>query len=98
MVRESLAVKPSSNTPKILLNCTVEVDGLESEWSYLKQFGFIHPRELEGCVSDDDELFHQVYQYLVPNGPLSYKPPILNSSLTVIPPKRQKMRSAGSKS
>ncbi|KAH7234450.1 hypothetical protein B0J15DRAFT_538878 [Fusarium solani] len=44
----------------ILLNCTVEVDGLESEWSYLKQFGFIHPRELEGCVSDDDELFHQL--------------------------------------
>ncbi|KAJ3456205.1 hypothetical protein MRS44_016228 [Fusarium solani] len=35
------------------------VHGLESEWSYLKQFGFIHPRELEGCVSDDDELFHQ---------------------------------------
>ncbi|RMJ09508.1 hypothetical protein CDV36_010849 [Fusarium kuroshium] len=49
-------------------NCAFEVDDYESEWSYHKKFDFIHARELEGCISNDDELFRQAYKHLIPNG------------------------------
>ncbi|KAH6984008.1 S-adenosyl-L-methionine-dependent methyltransferase [Ilyonectria destructans] len=49
-------------------NCTFEVDDFESEWLYHKPFDFIHARELEGCIANDDQLFQQAFQHLVSGG------------------------------
>lgn len=35
---------------------------------YQKQFDFIHARELEGCIANDDRLFQQAFKHLVPGG------------------------------
>ncbi|KAF4974214.1 hypothetical protein FZEAL_8852 [Fusarium zealandicum] len=49
-------------------NCVFEVDDFESDWPYSKPFDFIHARELEGCISDDDRLFRQAFEHLAPEG------------------------------
>ncbi|KAM5344245.1 hypothetical protein ACJ41O_012782 [Fusarium nematophilum] len=49
-------------------NCVFDVDDFESEWLYHKPFDFVHARELGGCISDDEKLFQQAFQNLVPGG------------------------------
>lgn len=44
------------------------MDDFEAEWLYHTPFDFIHARELEGCISDDNKLFRQALQHLVPGG------------------------------
>jgi hypothetical protein len=49
-------------------NCVFEVDNYESPWIFRVPFDFIHGRELEACVADDDKLFRQAYEHLKPGG------------------------------
>lgn len=49
-------------------NCVFEVDDYESPWVYQTPFDFIHGRELEGCVADEDKLFRQAFEHLKPGG------------------------------
>ncbi|KAF4459994.1 demethylmenaquinone methyltransferase [Fusarium albosuccineum] len=49
-------------------NCIFEVDDFESDWPFEEPFDFIHARELEGCIRDDDRLFRQAFQHLTPGG------------------------------
>ncbi|KAI8650637.1 hypothetical protein NCS57_01398100 [Fusarium keratoplasticum] len=49
-------------------NCVFEVDDFEAEWPYSRPFDFIHGRELEGCIADDDKLFAQAFKHLNPSG------------------------------
>jgi trans-aconitate methyltransferase len=49
-------------------NCTFEIDDFESEWLYRRPFDFIHARELEGCIADDNRLFQRAFQHLAPGG------------------------------
>ncbi|KAI5461787.1 S-adenosyl-L-methionine-dependent methyltransferase [Mariannaea sp. PMI_226] len=49
-------------------NCVFEVDDFESDWPYQRPFDFIHARELEGCIADDDRLFGQAFQHLNSGG------------------------------
>lgn len=44
------------------------MDDFEAEWLYHTPFDFIHTRELEGCISDDDRFFQQALRHLVPGG------------------------------
>lgn len=63
------SARPSTNpycrTPP---NCLFEVDDFEAEWSYSRPFDFIHGRELEGCIADDDRLFAQAFKHLNSGG------------------------------
>ncbi|KAI8648171.1 hypothetical protein NCS57_01484900 [Fusarium keratoplasticum] len=54
-------------------NCRFEVDDFEAEWLYTKPFDFIHARELEGCISDDDELFRRAFRHLTPGGYIEFQ-------------------------
>ncbi|KAH7471942.1 hypothetical protein FOMA001_g13502 [Fusarium oxysporum f. sp. matthiolae] len=54
-------------------NCTFEVDDFEAEWLYSKPFDFIHSRELEGCISDEDALFRRAFQHLKPGGYIEFQ-------------------------
>ena len=45
-----------------------EVDDFESEWLYSKPFDFIHARELEGCIANEERLFKRVLEHLSPGG------------------------------
>ncbi|KAJ4181538.1 hypothetical protein NW767_014125 [Fusarium falciforme] len=54
-------------------NCLFEVDDFEAEWLYTKPFDFIHARELEGCISDDDELFRRAFLHLAPGGYIEFQ-------------------------
>lgn len=56
---------PDYRTPP---NCVFEVDDFEAEWPYSRPFDFIHGRELEGCIADDDKLFAQAFKHLNPGG------------------------------
>ncbi|KAH6977650.1 S-adenosyl-L-methionine-dependent methyltransferase [Ilyonectria destructans] len=56
------------NLQRVLDLGTGTVDDFESEWLYRKPFDFIHARELEGCIANDDQLFQQAFQHLVPGG------------------------------
>ncbi|EFX02618.1 umta methyltransferase family protein [Grosmannia clavigera kw1407] len=49
-------------------NCAFEVDDFEEEWMFRKKFDYIHARELEGCVSNPDQLFRRAYEHLAPGG------------------------------
>ncbi|KAH8661723.1 hypothetical protein BGZ61DRAFT_368615, partial [Ilyonectria robusta] len=57
-------IQPKWTSP----NYTFEVDDFESEWLYRTPFDFIHARELEGCITNDDKLFQRAFQHLVPGG------------------------------
>ncbi|KAF4974129.1 hypothetical protein FZEAL_8939 [Fusarium zealandicum] len=52
-------IQPEWNPP----NCTFEVDDYEDEWVYRKEFDFIHARELEACVGDEDLLLQRAFQH-----------------------------------
>ncbi|KAJ4316288.1 hypothetical protein N0V84_007933 [Fusarium piperis] len=54
-------------------NCTFEVDDYEAEWLYSRPFDFIHARELEGCISDEDALFRRVFEHLKPGGYIEFQ-------------------------
>ncbi|KAF5680060.1 TAM domain-containing protein [Fusarium heterosporum] len=49
-------------------NCIFEVDDFEAEWLYHTPFDFIHARELQGCISNDDQFFKQALKHLAPGG------------------------------
>ncbi|KAL1876134.1 hypothetical protein Plec18167_005397 [Paecilomyces lecythidis] len=49
-------------------NCVFEVDDFDSDWVYHNPFDFIHGRELEGCIVDEDKLFRQAFHHLKPGG------------------------------
>ncbi|CAJ0550954.1 Ff.00g108840.m01.CDS01 [Fusarium sp. VM40] len=49
-------------------NCIFEVDDFEAEWLYHTPFDFIHARELQGCISNDDRFFKQALKHLTPGG------------------------------
>ncbi|KAH7129389.1 S-adenosyl-L-methionine-dependent methyltransferase [Dactylonectria estremocensis] len=49
-------------------NCFFEVDDFQDDWVYKKPFDFIHARELEGCIADDEKLFQQAFDSLNPGG------------------------------
>lgn len=49
-------------------NCVFEIDDFETDWVYGSKFDFIHGRELEGCVSDEDKLFAQAFKHLKSGG------------------------------
>lgn len=44
------------------------MEDFEAEWLYTKPFDFIHGRELEGCISDEDALFRRAFKHLKPGG------------------------------
>ncbi|KAJ4168286.1 hypothetical protein NW754_013620 [Fusarium falciforme] len=54
-------------------NCIFEVDDFEADWLYTKPFDFIHAREIEGCISDDDVLFRRAFQHLKPGGYIEFQ-------------------------
>lgn len=35
---------------------------------YRAQFDFIHGRELEGCIANEDQLFSRAFEHLKPGG------------------------------
>lgn len=49
-------------------NCQFEVDDFESPWLYSQPFDFIHARDLEGSVADEELLFRRVFENLKPGG------------------------------
>ncbi|KAH6953009.1 S-adenosyl-L-methionine-dependent methyltransferase [Fusarium avenaceum] len=49
-------------------NCIFEVDDFEADWLYHTPFDFIHARELQGCISNDDRFFKQALKHLTPGG------------------------------
>ncbi|KAF5026816.1 hypothetical protein F66182_1100 [Fusarium sp. NRRL 66182] len=57
-------IQPEWNPP----NCTFEVDDYEDEWLYRREFDFIHARELEACVGDEDLLLQRAFQHTRSNG------------------------------
>jgi hypothetical protein len=49
-------------------NCVFEVDDFESDWLYRKPFDYIHARELEGCIPDNDRLYEEAFKHVTPGG------------------------------
>ncbi|BDD58241.1 hypothetical protein MAP00_003532 [Monascus purpureus] len=49
-------------------NCQFEIDDYESPWLFRTPFDYIHARELEGCIADEDKLFREAFQHLKPGG------------------------------
>ena len=49
-------------------NCIFEVDDFESDWTYKRPFDYIHARELEGCIANEDLFFQRAFQHLAPDG------------------------------
>ncbi|KAM5352931.1 hypothetical protein ACJ41O_005653 [Fusarium nematophilum] len=54
-------------------NCAFEVDDFEADWLYTTPFDFIHARELEGCISDNDELCRRAFRHLAPGGYVEFQ-------------------------
>ncbi|KAE8148337.1 S-adenosyl-L-methionine-dependent methyltransferase [Aspergillus avenaceus] len=48
--------------------CSFEIDDFESDWLYNRPFDFIHARELEGCIGNDEKFFQQAFKHLAPGG------------------------------
>lgn len=61
-----------SDTNRVPPNCVFEIDDFESDWLYKNKFDFIHGRELEGCVADEERLFRQAFEHLRPGGYLEW--------------------------
>ncbi|KAL9572165.1 hypothetical protein ACKAV7_003653 [Fusarium commune] len=57
-------IQPEWNPP----NCTFEVDDYEDEWLYRTEFDFIHARELEACVGDEDLMLQRAFRHIRSNG------------------------------
>ncbi|KAL1970966.1 hypothetical protein VTN77DRAFT_2800 [Rasamsonia byssochlamydoides] len=54
--------------PWVPPNCVFEIDDFENDWLYQTKFDFIHGRELEGCVANEDRLFSQAFEHLKSGG------------------------------
>ncbi|KAL1961756.1 hypothetical protein VTN77DRAFT_1082 [Rasamsonia byssochlamydoides] len=54
--------------PWVPPNCIFEIDDFETPWLYQTAFDFIHGRELEGCVANEDRLFSQAFDHLKSGG------------------------------
>ncbi|SCO12194.1 related to TAM domain methyltransferase [Fusarium fujikuroi] len=57
-------IQPEWNPP----NCTFEVDDFEDEWLYRSEFDFVHARELEACVGDEDLMLQRAFRHIRSNG------------------------------
>ncbi|CAF3503545.1 unnamed protein product [Fusarium graminearum] len=49
-------------------NCVFEVDDFEDPWVYKRPFDYIHTRELEGCIANEDQFFERAFQNLSSGG------------------------------
>ncbi|KAH6951685.1 S-adenosyl-L-methionine-dependent methyltransferase [Fusarium avenaceum] len=49
-------------------NCAFEVDDFEDPWVYKRPFDYIHARELEGCIANEEHFFDQAFQNLTSGG------------------------------
>ncbi|QPC70860.1 hypothetical protein HYE68_001612 [Fusarium pseudograminearum] len=49
-------------------NCVFEVDDFEDPWVYKRPFDYIHARELEGCIANEDQFFGHAFQNLSSGG------------------------------
>ncbi|KAL2219325.1 S-adenosyl-L-methionine-dependent methyltransferase [Thermoascus aurantiacus ATCC 26904] len=58
----------SIQPPWVPPNCIFEIDVFENDWVYQTPFDFIHGRELEGCVADEDRLFSQAFKHIKSGG------------------------------
>ncbi|KAH7156006.1 S-adenosyl-L-methionine-dependent methyltransferase [Dactylonectria macrodidyma] len=54
-------------------NCVFEVDDFETDWLYERPFDFIHARELEGCIGNEEKLFQRAFQHLAPGGYVEFQ-------------------------
>lgn len=45
-----------------------EVDDFEDPWVYKRPFDYIHARELEGCIANEEHFFDQAFQNLTSGG------------------------------
>lgn len=51
-------------------NCSFEIDDLEKEWTWTKNFDFIHCRFMNAAFADWPAVIRQAYEYVV-NGEIS---------------------------
>ncbi|KAF5570808.1 methyltransferase like [Fusarium phyllophilum] len=49
-------------------NCVFEVDDFEDPWVYKKPFDYIHARELEGCIGNEQQFFDCAFENLNSGG------------------------------
>ncbi|KAF4979156.1 hypothetical protein FZEAL_4584 [Fusarium zealandicum] len=49
-------------------NCVFEVDDFEDQWLYKKPFDYIHARELEGCIANEERFFQQAFENIASGG------------------------------
>ncbi|KAF4340093.1 methyltransferase like [Fusarium beomiforme] len=49
-------------------NCVFEVDDFEDPWVYKKPFDYIHARELEGCIGNEQQFFDRAFENLNSGG------------------------------
>ncbi|KAF5546953.1 hypothetical protein FMEXI_5458 [Fusarium mexicanum] len=49
-------------------NCVFEVDDFEDPWVYKKPFDYIHSRELEGCIGNEQQFFDRAFENLNSGG------------------------------
>ncbi|KAJ4112519.1 hypothetical protein NW768_011686 [Fusarium equiseti] len=54
-------------------NCVFEVDDFEDPWVYKKPFDYIHARELEGCIANEEQFFQRAFENLTSGGYLEMK-------------------------
>jgi len=53
---------------RVPANCLFEVDDFEGPWVYKKPFDYIHARELEGCISNEQQFFDRAFKNLNSGG------------------------------
>jgi DNA-binding transcriptional regulator YhcF (GntR family) len=49
------------------------VDDFEDPWVYKKPFDYIHARELEGCIANEEQFFQRAFENLSSGGFLEMK-------------------------
>jgi hypothetical protein len=58
----------SADRASVPPNCSFEVDDLEKEWTWTKQFDFIHCRMMLGSFGDYAAIVQAAYNHLAPGG------------------------------
>ncbi|WYZ39985.1 hypothetical protein EsH8_IV_000326 [Colletotrichum jinshuiense] len=58
------AVQPSWVPP----NCHFQIDDAQLDWTFKKDFNFIHIRNLYGSIDDWQRLYNQAFEHLEPGG------------------------------
>ncbi|KAG9495942.1 hypothetical protein J7337_012508 [Fusarium musae] len=53
---------------RVPANCVFEVDDFEDPWVYKKPFDYIHARELEGCIGNEQQFFDRAFENLNSGG------------------------------